>query len=220
MRFGAERAAMATKLALSAPDGTDRTMEIASFAAAVGLESAAAGRYSLLLTLGLFGGFKSGHVDPAKVVHEIEALEGIGRPSQRKPPVQNRHPPLKGLWHKHYQETGLRSMALNLRMAMHDYGLPAFDAKVAAAASAGETRYMTEEDVKLIAHDAVMGNFLRRAGDQALTGEWIVFARHDGQNYYLSLATHDEQSHADVRSQIDAICCQEFPFLPALLASA
>jgi hypothetical protein len=111
-------------------------------------------------------------------------------------------------------------MALNLRMAMHQYGLPAFEAKVAEAVEAGEERYMTEDDVKLISHDAVVGNFLRRANDQALTGEWIIYARHVGQNYYLALATHDVQTHRDVRRQIEAICIQEFPFLAGMLAAA
>jgi len=211
---------MATTFTLTAPDKTDRTAEIAGFAEMIGLDHAAPGRCSLLLTLGLFGGFKSGHVDPAKVVHEIRALEGVGRPSQLKPAIQNKHPPLKGLWHKHYQETGLRSMALNLRMAMHQYGLPAFEAKVAEAVEAGEERYMTEDEVKLISHDAVVGNFLRRANDHALTGEWIMYARHDGQNYYLALATHDVQTHPDVRRQLEVICFQEFPFLAEMLAAA
>ncbi len=94
---------MATKFFLTGPDGKDRTAEIASFAEVIGLDRAAPNRYSLLLTLSLYAGLKSGHLDPAKVVHEIRALEGVGRPSQLKPPIQNKHPPLKGLWHKHYQ---------------------------------------------------------------------------------------------------------------------
>lgn len=211
---------MTSNFTLTGPDGTDRTAEIASFAEAIGLDRAARGRYSLLLTMGLFGGSKSGHLDPAKVVYEIEALEGIGRSSQLKPPIQNKYPPLKGLWHKHYQEPSLRSMALNLRVAMQAYGLPAFDAKMAEAARDGEVRYVTEQDVKLLSHDAIVGNFLRRAADQALTGEWIVYAQHRGQNYYLSLATHDAQKHGVVRKQIDEICCREFPFLTELLANA
>lgn len=49
-----------------------------------------------------------------------------------------------------------------------------------------------------------------------LTGEWIVYARHEGVNYYLCLGKHD--SHDDhLRSHIDGICCKEFPFLTALL---
>jgi hypothetical protein len=49
-------------------------------------------------------------------------------------------------------------------------------------------------------------------------GEWIVYARDDGANYYLCLGLHDSGDDY-LRSQIDAICCQEFPFLTALLST-
>jgi hypothetical protein len=117
---------MATTFTLTAPDGTDRTAEISGFAEMIGLDHAAPGRCSLLLTLGLFGGFKSGHVDPAKVVHEIRALEGVGRPSQLKPPIQNKHPPLKGLWHKHYQDVKRRPIGTPDRRRKGTPSTPAF----------------------------------------------------------------------------------------------
>ncbi len=65
-------------------------------------------------------------------------------------------------------------MALNLRAALHEYGIPALEAEIAEAERSGEVRYMTEETAARISHDAVVGNFLRRATDEALTGEWIV----------------------------------------------
>lgn len=206
------------KFKLTAADGTDMTEEIAGFASAIGLECYAPGRYSLLLTLGLFGGWKSGMQNPAKVMREIQALEGIGEASSLKPPIQNRHPPLKGLWHKHYLEDGLPSMALNLRAALKQYGIPLFKQRIADAEASGEERYVTAADVAAIADDVVRGNWERRMAAQALTGEWLIFAQHEGLNYYLCLATHDTSTYADVRVQIDAICCQEFPFLSELLA--
>ena len=39
---------------------------------------------------------------------------------------------------------------------------------------------------------AVAGIYEERALAQNLTGECIVFARHEGRNHYLCLATHDE----------------------------
>lgn len=198
----------------------DMTAEITSFAECIGLEHAAPGRYSILLLLGLFGGFKSGHLNPAKVVHEINALEGIGTSSQLKPPIQNKHPPLKGLWHKHYLQDGLSSMAKNLKKGLGKYGLPFLDQSISEAQDGGEERYLSEEDIKFIADDVVHGNWMRLATDEALTGEWIIYAQHEGRNYYLCLGTHDISQHENLRKQIDALCCQEFPFLSALLASA
>jgi hypothetical protein len=51
-------------------DGKDVFAELQGFANGIGLEQAAPGRYSFLLVLGLFGCFKAGVLNPAKVVHE------------------------------------------------------------------------------------------------------------------------------------------------------
>ena len=32
-----------------------------------------------------------------------------------------------------------------------------------------------------------MDGYKERSGAQALTGEWIVYAKHNGRNYYLTL---------------------------------
>jgi hypothetical protein len=84
------------------------------------------------------------------------------------------------------------------------------------AQDAGEVRYVTREDIALLADDIVHGNWRRMASAGELTGEWIVYAQHEGANYYLCLGRHDSGDEY-LRSQIDAICCQEFPFLTALL---
>jgi hypothetical protein len=205
---------------LTAGNGDDMTAEVSGFADVIGLNRAAPDRCSLLLTLGLFGGFKSGRLNPTKVVHEIRALEGLGPSSRLKAPVQNKWPPLKGLWHKHYQEDGISSLARNIQKGLRRYGIPLFGQMIAEATAAGEERYVSVEDIPAIAADVVNGNFARLADQQALTGEWLIFARYDDRNYYLCLATHDPQHHDGLRHQIDTICCEEFPFLPALLASA
>jgi len=196
------------------------TGEMDNFADVIGLKRAAPGRYSMLLVLALYGGVRSGQLNPAKVVHEIRALEGIGPPSQLKPPIQNKHPPLKGLWHKHYLENGLRALALNLQKGLGRYGMPWFERSIREAQEAGEERYVTDADIKRITDDVVHGNFERLANSEALTGEWLLFAEHNGQKYYLCLGTHDKESHQGLRQQIDAICCDEFPFLREQLANA
>ncbi|MFZ0693285.1 MAG: hypothetical protein WAN51_03910 [Alphaproteobacteria bacterium] len=207
------------KFIATAANGEDKTAELTNFASFIGLEAAALGRYSMLLVLELFGGLKSGRLNPAKVVHEIKALEGIGVRSQLKPPGPFKHPPLKGLWHKHYLEDGLGAMAINLKKAIGKYGLPLFKQRMREAQKAGEERYVSMEDCKSLADDAVQGNWMRLAGDKALTGEWIVYAQHERANYYLCLGKHDSGDD-NLRKQIEALCCQEFPFLITLLAAA
>ncbi|MCP2089332.1 UNVERIFIED_ORG: hypothetical protein J2Y81_005419 [Paraburkholderia sediminicola] len=193
--------------------------ELQSFIQMVGLDRVAPDRYSFILVLHLFGGWKSGFQGPEKIIREIEALEA-GVSTGLKPPVQNKYPPLKGLWHKHYLQDGLPSLAMNVQLAMKKYGMPFFEQKIREAEEAGEERYITADDIVALANDVVHGNLARRREDEAMTGEWLVFAKHEGRNYYLAVTTHDSSAHPQIRQQIDTICCHEFPFLTKLLAEA
>src|SRR5690606_17346817 len=94
--------------------------------------------------LSLFGGWKSGFVDPSKVMYEIELLEGNEK-SGFKPPVQNKYPPLKGLWHKHYHQQGLQSFSMNIKNGLKRHGIPWFEQKIADAKATGEVQYLTAE---------------------------------------------------------------------------
>lgn len=197
-------------------DGRDMAPDLLRFAEMIGLERIASGRYSVLLLLGLFGGVRSGRLNPAKVIHEIECLEDTHKRSHLKPASQfDRRPALRGLWHKHYLEDGLPSMAENIRKGIAKFGLPWLKQQIAGSHTSGEERFLTEQDRARIAYDAVVGNWQQLIEHSALTGEWLIFAEHQGKKYYLCLGKHggDEM----LRSQIDAICLKEFPFLAGIL---
>lgn len=194
-------------------------VNLSEFARMIGLEKIAHGRYSTLLAANLLGGALSGQQNPAKIVREIELLES-GELGQFKQPIQNRHPPLKGLWHKHYMQDGLASLVMNVEKGLRRYGMPFFEQKIQEAKDASELRYLSPEDVPELVDDIIRGNRQRLSEQQALSGEWIIFAKHEGRNYYLTIATHDSTTHQLVREQIDHVCCKEFPFLAQLLANA
>jgi hypothetical protein len=61
------------------------------------------------------------------------------------------------------------------------------------------------------------GAFENRAGSvrSRLTGQWIVFAKDSGRNFYLTLALHDETAEAIAR-RIHG-CAFDFPFVLELL---
>jgi hypothetical protein len=197
-------------------DGSDAMSDLLAFAKAIGLESATSGRYSVLLLLQLFGATKSGMLNPAKVVSQIRTLEGAEIGHGLKAATPFKHPPLQGLWHQHYLEGGVRSMAINIRKGLRRFGLPWVQQRVADAKASGEKRYFTVADVPQIANDAVASNWVRLKQHSALTGEWIVFAKYEGNNYYLSIAEH-KSDHLSLRAQIDAICVKEFSFLKGIL---
>lgn len=199
--------------------GEDIASDLDAFRQFTCLDTIAPGRYSFLLILSMFACWKAGTVDPNKVLHEITLLESGGL-GVLKPPIQNRHHPLKGLWHKHYRQSGIASLAMNLRRGLNKYGLPFFEQQVAEAEAAGEERYLEVEDVHALVDDAVLGNLQRLREAQAMTGEWILFAIYEDKNYYLDISTHDKRLHEQVRKNIDAVSCKEFPWLADLLQNA
>ena len=114
----------------------------------------------------------------------------------------------------------MRSHAMNLGKALKRYGIPYPQKKVDEGKASGKLQYFSADDVKAIVRDVLHNNFMKLGEDAAVSGEWLVFAEHDGKYYYLSLATHDTSQHGQVRQAIDAICCREFPFLTTLLSGA
>ena len=197
-------------------DGSDATADLLSFAKKIGLDSAAGDRYSFLLLLQLYGSAISGSLNPSKVVSQIRVLEGLEANNGLKAATPFKRDALKGLWHQHHFEDGLSSFAKNIKRGLNKFGMPYVSQKIAEAEAAGEERYFTAEDIANIAHDAVSLNWQRLQESEALTGEWLIFAKHEGSNYYLSLGKHNSGDDY-LRAQIDAVCLQEFPFLKSIL---
>jgi hypothetical protein len=200
-------------------NGENKLEELLNFGRIIGLDSVAPNRYSTLFLIHLY--FHSvilGRMNPAKVIREIRALEGLDTVSSTKPPLPFKHPPLKGLWHKHHLAEGISSMAANLKNGLKKYGLPLIEERARKAQEANEEKYITEEDITAIVNDAVHGNWMRRAEANELTGEWIIYAQHAGNNYYLCLGQHfSDDNHLSLRNQIDNLCRPEFPFLSDIL---
>lgn len=205
-------------------NGVDRSDELNAFKHRIRLGQVTDERYSILLLLQLYVMEKQGTQDPARVIMEIEALERDGASNQMKPPTQfTRERELSGLWHQHYLPDGISTFALNLKNAMNTYGIPYFEQKMREAEIAGETRYVSEDDIGHIVNDLVNGNWARRISDKKLTGEWIIFAKHNNINYYLCLGNH-KSDKSIIREQIEKCCLCEFPFLetsiPRILTSS
>lgn len=193
------------------------TEELNNFSHFIGLESIASARYTSLFLFELFHSSKSDILNPQNVMCEIKALEGIGKPTGLKPPSAFKHPPLKGLWHKHYREDGIAPLAFNLKKALKKYGMALYDKKINQVQESGEESYFFDEDIELIINDGVYNNHTQLIDEQAVTGEWIIYAQNNGVNYYLCLGNHNSGDN-NLREKIDALCCPEFPFLTDILA--
>jgi hypothetical protein len=117
-------------------DGKDIWAELSAefeaIIAATRLETLAPGRVSLLFLLSLSDAFKAGRINPFQVAREIEALEK-GESTGTKAPIQNKYAPLRDLWHKHYMQSGIGSMAMNIQHGLKQFGIHIFFGEAIAA---------------------------------------------------------------------------------------
>lgn len=186
-----------------------RNEDLVRYANLYGLERLIPGRYSWLFVFNLMMLERMNGVDPFSIIDEIKVLEGIGRPQQTKPALEFKGAHLKGLWHKHFFPANLSSIAHNIRNHLAGKKLQKlaeeiFDSK--------KSPVVTKEMVKEFSHRVVDESLKDRASDSKLTGEWIVFAKHQGQNYYLCLTTH-ESGDENIANSIKILCLPQFSFL-------
>jgi hypothetical protein len=169
------------------------------------------GAYSSVLLADVAHHLERGTENIFAILDEIGALEGApgSRPSRTKPGERFEHPPLKGLWHKHYQQMSVSSLATNLR---NQWGRKRLDKLIREHFQSGQD---IPPDIMAgrLAHDAVHGGYTERRAASKLTGEWIVYARHEGANYYLTLGAHGDDDAIATRVRG---CASEFPHVPEL----
>ena len=149
--------------------------------------------------------------DPAKIIAEIRLLEGYGRQTGTKEAALFDELPLRGFWHKHYLTDN--SLAKNLQLALGGPKLKRLRGLIEEQRKPGAT-HLLPEDVPDIAW-AITALYPKRAERGELTGEWIVYAKHEGKNYYLSLGNHREGDEV-VFARISQTCSDEFHFIASL----
>lgn len=142
---------------------------------------------------------------------EIFSLEG-GRPTKTRVAEQYQGKILKGLWKKHFFQPGF--IAQNLRNELK-LGNPKSQKTKDIIKQKMKTTESPLEFASLLAHEITMETYKRKANKGDRTGEWIVFAKHQGRNYYLSLALHDEDD-TEVLKRILSEGPVQFPFLKGL----
>lgn len=192
----------------------DRTEVVTSddlkgYAKAIHLDLYAAGRYSSLFVLNLLSYERLYGINPFQVVDEIRTLEDSARVTRTKPASQFTRDPLKGLWHKHFFCS--RFMAHNM---MNHLSGGKLEKLVNEVLDPNKSPVVTEGMIRELSHRVTVEAFEERASDGNLTGEWIVFAKHEEKNYYLCLATHHTGDES-IFNSIRAACWPQFPFLAA-----
>jgi hypothetical protein len=147
-------------------------------------------------------------IDPIEVLEAVKEVEAGEITLHTKRATQFTREPLKGLWHKHYFSA--RFLPHNILLGLGNNGLRKI---VTEELDATKSPVVTEEMLRAVAERVTREPLDARHEAGKITGEWIVFARHEGRNYYLCLATHSTGDDV-VFDNIQKGCAREFPDLP------
>jgi hypothetical protein len=150
------------------------------------------------------------------VYHERDALEGLRPETTTKRAEQFKYVPLAPFWHKHFFSPchALRNIGerWNIARGQGNRALDCVLSETATKYGDDPTKWPRE-----LVHRLFVGGFAERADARRLTGDWIIFAKHDGQHYYLDLATHEEAecpaNSERLMQKLMAGSRTEFPFL-------
>lgn len=179
-------------------------------------------RISEIMALRLHNAYlgRSALVHTWRIMDELQWLEGGTRPTSTKPAA-----PLGGLilgrfMHKHYTSSAF------LGKNIHNQWFEGYGSKhkllaekineVVPIGTIVEDEGDAWQKAGQIAHFTAQEGYQRRAKRQQLTGEWIVYYIHNGTNYYLDIAFHEEAETPEreqaLYDRLKATCAWEFPF--------
>jgi hypothetical protein len=131
-------------------------------------------------------------LDSFAVTVVLQALEGHGPQAGRVQPRPFRRAPLRGLLHVHFVDASF--IAHNLRIELEQ---PATRSRIQRVVHQAGSDLPHDEAMTLLAHELTTGSYEQRAARDALTGEWIIYAEHEGQKLYLGLARHSRDRVGD-----------------------
>lgn len=152
-----------------------------------------------------------------KIIDELMYLEVEGaRPTSTKPAEPFKGPILGRFMHKHYG--GSAFLATNL---INQWYGP-YAQKQQLLSKALESIPAPEDETLeeawrwagRVAHTVVLDGSQRLKTRKQMTGEWIIYYVHKGQNYYLDIAKHAEhqQDEQMLFDRLKKQCAWEFPF--------
>lgn len=152
-------------------------------------------------------------LDPFSILAEMDYLEGLRTTSLTKPEQQFRHPPLFPFWHKHFYSARHIVTNLKIRWGLNNGGNRDFNNLIKNIAR--DHGHDPESWPRHLAHQMTVDAFNDRT-KRGLTGDWIIYAEHNGEKYYLDIASHAEgQGHQAVHlmKKLERGSQAEFPFL-------
>lgn len=150
--------------------------------------------------------------DAKDLVHPIKVMEGLTSSDSTRPPDQFLHPPLTGLYKKHFISP--RFIVENLfNFLRSKEGGRHFNAVWEEASKVSGSELINETFTKYLSHRMVIDPIGIKSSSNRLTGEWVVFHKHHGVNYYLTIAFHGETNEQIHKKVVLACKFDDLPFV-------
>lgn len=176
------------------------------------LERPYADRVSIVLAFRLLG-YLGQMQERFEILLELDYLEGLRHSSRTKTAEPFRKPPLSEypLLHKHFFSTHRHLIRnIGIRWALDRNGNRELDALIHEVAE--QHGHDAECWPKMLSHRLIVSGYEERAC-KGLTGDWIIYTQHEGRNYYLDIAAHQEGENPDeLLKKLRNGCQSEFPF--------
>ena len=128
------------------------------------------------------------------IMDELAFLEGNSSITKTKTESQFKGEILHPLWHKHYFQ--VRFIPHNLLNEMRN------DNTVERVMSPFDGQLITEELIGKLTHELVFGNLESRSSEGRMTGEWIIYSKTNGRNYYFTFGSHLEGDQ-NIRDRVE-----------------
>lgn len=144
----------------------------------------------------------------------IQDLEGVGRGIKRRE-NQFKHLPLHGFWKAHFFDARFVVRNMINEMGIEFKDSPKFSTLLRQAIGDEEKNPSKHGWIGRLSHEMTVGAFEKRARRNALTGEWIIFSKHEGKNYYLCISRHfsGKEKDQELFDFLQTLCQHEYPFL-------
>ncbi len=168
-------------------------------------------RVSTVFLVQAFSSEKSRIYSTFDLTNPIKVLEGLAKFDVTPSEEQFKYPPLTGLYKKHFSSP--RFLAKNLRNFLHSKdGKKLFNKAWQEASDVSNSDFINERFVAYLSHQMVFPPIEIKSATNTMTGEWLVFHKHEGQNYYLTLANHGEPNKKIYERVIFACKFDVLPF--------
>lgn len=151
-------------------------------------------------------------INTHQMMDEIKSLENSGKRTQTKKVTPFRNEPLKGLMKTHFTDASFILKNIGIHMGLEHGDGKRLNKLIQKAFDKNTSGVVDDEFINRIATGMTFGALKERAKGQKLTGEWIVFQEHEGKNYYLTLAAHDEGDENIYKRVCDSYEL-DYPFL-------